>query len=157
MKLILVNMPEFVFKGDIAKIDFDVANGVAKDIKAVSVVPAIEGLKILPSEYFIGDMEAGDVFSASFDVYTSDLDVGTTEIPFKLLFKDVDTDNQYETEGYEVQVEVREPQESALPNPMLFGALIVILVIVAVAVWVRVRRKRGRQGKRQRAKAKDNK
>ncbi len=145
VKLILVNAPEFVLKSDVARIDFDVANGMAKNIKAVSVVPAIEGLKILPSEYFIGDMEAGDVFSASFDVHTSDLSVGETAIPFKVLFKDVDTDKQYETQGYEVHVEVREPQKSELPNQMLFGALLVILVLVVLAVWIRVKRKRGRQ------------
>ena len=53
MKLILVNAPESVFKGDIARIDFDVASGMAKDTKAVTVVSGIEGLKIPPSEYFI--------------------------------------------------------------------------------------------------------
>ena len=148
VKLILVNAPEFVFKEDVAKIEFDVANGMAKDIKAVSVVPAIEGLRILPSEYFIGDMEVGDVFSASFDVYTRDLSIGDTTIPFTLLFKDVDTDKQYEMQGYEVHVEVREPQKSELPSPVLIGALVVILVSVAVAVGVRVKRKRGRREKK---------
>ena len=116
VKLILVNAPEFVFKEDVAKIEFDVANGMAKDIKAVSVVPAIEGLRILPSEYFIGDMEVGDVFSASFDVYTSNLHIGDTEIPFKLVFRDVDTDKRHETAGYEVHIAVREPQKSELPS-----------------------------------------
>jgi flagellar biogenesis protein FliO len=62
-----------------------------------------------------------------------------------LLFKDVDTDRQYETEGYEVLVEVKEPQKSELPNQMLYGALLVILVLVVLAVWVRVKRKRGRR------------
>ena len=146
VKLILVNAPESVFRGEVARIDFDVANGMTKDIKAVSVVPAIGGIKILPSEYFIGDMEAGDVFSASFDIHTSDdLSVGDTTIPFKVVFTDIDTDRQYETEGYEVQVEVREPQESAVPNLTILGAVIVILVIVAVAVLVRAKRKRGRR------------
>ncbi|RJS75623.1 hypothetical protein CW713_11980 [Methanophagales archaeon] len=142
VRLILVNAPEFVFEGDIARIDFDVANGMVKDIKAVSVVPAIEGLRILPSEYFIGDMEVGDVFSASFDVYTRDLGIGDTTIPFTVVFKDVDTDKQYEMQGYEVHVEVRKPQQSELPNQMLFGTLLVILVLVVLAVWVRVKRKR---------------
>ncbi|MEA1956852.1 MAG: hypothetical protein U9N01_00625 [Euryarchaeota archaeon] len=148
VRLILVNAPEFVLKGEIVKIDFDVANGMVKDIKAVSVVPAIEGLRILPSEYFIGDMEVGDVFSASFDVYTSDLSLGETTIPFTLLFKDVDTDKQYETQGYEVHVEVREPQKSELPSPVLIGALVVILVSVAMVIWVRVKRKRERHEKK---------
>ncbi len=148
VRLILVNAPEFVLKGEIVKIDFDVANGMVKDIKAVSVVPAIEGLRILPSEYFIGDMEVGDVFSASFDIYTRDLSIGETTIPFTLLFKDVDTDKQYETQGYEVHVEIREPQKSELPSPVLFVALLVILVSVAVVIWVRVKRKRGRREKK---------
>ena len=148
VKLILVNAPEFVLKGEIARIDFDVANGMAKDIKAVSVMPAIEGLRILPSEYFIGDMEVGDVFSASFDIYTRDLSIGDTTIPFTLLFKDVDTDKQYEMQGYEVHVEVREPQKSKLPSPVLIGALVVILVSVAVAVGVRIKRRRGSREKK---------
>jgi hypothetical protein len=148
VKLILVNAPEFVFKEDVAKIEFDVANGMAKDIKAVSVVPEIEGLRILPSEYFIGDMEVGDVFSASFDLHTSDLSAGDIKIPFTVVFKDVDTDKQYETQGYEVHVEVREQQKSALPNPVLFVALLAILVLVAVLVWVRVKRRRGRREKK---------
>jgi len=143
-----MNAPEFVLKGEIAKIEFDVANGMAKDIKAVSVVPEIEELRILPSEYFIGDMEVGDVFSASFDLHTSDLSAGDIKIPFTVVFKDVDTDKQYETQGYEVHVEVREPQKSELPSPVLIGALLVILVAVAVAVGVRVKRKRGRREKR---------
>ncbi|MGB2841957.1 MAG: hypothetical protein WBC40_05725 [Halobacteriota archaeon] len=148
VKLILVNAPEYVLKEDVAKIDFDVANGMVKDIKAVSVVPVMEGVRILPSEYFIGDMEVGDVFSASFDVYTSDLRTGDTGIPFKLVFRDVDTDKIYETAGYEVHVEVREQQKSELPNPVLFVVLLAIIVLVAVFAWVRVKRKRGRREKR---------
>jgi hypothetical protein len=145
VRLILVNAPEFVFKGDIARIDFDVANGLAKDIKAVSVVPEGGGVKILPSEYFIGDMEVGDVFSASFDLYTTDMDLGETTIPFKVMYTDIDTDKQYEIAGYEVQVEVRELQKSAVPNQAIVGAVVLILVVVGVIVWMRARRKRARE------------
>ena len=148
VKLILVNAPESVLKGEIAKIEFDVANGMTKDIKAVSVFPEIEGLRILPSEYFIGDMEVGDVFSASFDVYTRDLRIGDTEIPFKLVFRDVDTDRRYETAGYEVHIVVKESPKSELPIPLLFVAVLVILVFVAVLVWLGVKRKRERREKR---------
>jgi hypothetical protein len=144
--LILVNAPEFVYKGDIAKIEFDVANGMAKDIKAVSVIQAIDngngGVRILPSQYFIGDMEVGDVFSASFELYTDDLDVGTTEIPFKLVFRDIDTDKRYELPGYDLHIEVKELQDGELPISLLIVALLVIIVVVAGLVWVK--RKRGR-------------
>ncbi len=146
VKLILVNAPEFVNKGAVAKIEFDVANGMAKDIKAVSVIQAVDngngGVRILPSEHFIGDMEVGDVFSASFELYTDDLDVGDTEIPFKLMFRDLDTDKRYEIPGYAVHIEVKEPQKSELPIYLLIVALLVIIVVVAGLVWVK--RKRGR-------------
>jgi len=60
----------------------------------------------------------------------------------------VNTDRRYETTGYEVHIEVKEPQKSELPNPMFFIALFVILFFVAVLVWVRVKRKRGRKEKK---------
>jgi hypothetical protein len=145
VKLILVNAPEFVFRGEVANIDFDVANGMTKDIKAVSVVPAKADLRIFPSEYFIGDMEVGDVFSASFDLHTTNLEVGEITIPFELVFKDIETDRQYEIGGYTVQVEVRQPQKSGSQPLMLGGTLVAILVVVAVVFWMRTRRKRARE------------
>ncbi|MBE0517285.1 MAG: hypothetical protein IBX41_07865 [Methanophagales archaeon] len=157
VKLILVNAPESVYQGEVAKLDFYVANGMTKDIKAVSVVPAIEGLKILPSEYFIGDMEAGDLFSASFDLHTTNLEIGEIAIPFKLVFKDIETERQYEISGYTVQVEVRQPQKSGLPPSMLGGALVGILVIVAVVLWMRAGRKRARERRLSAKKAESNK
>jgi hypothetical protein len=146
VKLILVNVPEFVYKGDIAKIEFDVANGMAKEIKAVSVMHVIEngngGVRILPSEYFIGDMEVGDVFSASFELFTDDFSVGDTEIPFKLVFRDLDTDKRYETPGYVVLLEVKEQQESELPLYLFIIALLVIIVVVSGLVWAKRKRRR---------------
>ena len=146
LRLILVDVPKSVLKGEVAKIDFDVANGLPKDVKAVSVVPVSNGgvrERILPSEYFIGDMEAGDVFSASFDVDTSELNAGENRIAFKLAFRDVSTDKTYETAGYEVRIEVKEPQKDALPA-MSFVALPVILLSVIAVVWVRVKVKQRR-------------
>ena len=146
VRLILVDAPKSVLKGEVAKIDFDVANGMPKDVKAVSVVPVSNGegrVRILPSEYFIGDMEAGDVFSASFDVDTSELNAGENRIAFKLAFRDIDTDKIYETVGYEVRIEVKEPQKDALPAmSMSFVALPVILLSVVAVVWVRVKHRR---------------
>jgi hypothetical protein len=146
VKLILVDAPDSVVKGEMAKIDFDVANGMAKDIKAVSVVPMRSGLKLLPSEYFIGDMEVGDVFSASFELHTNDLELGETTIPFKVIFKDVSTDKQYETAGYEVQLEVKEAPKSELPYPLLLGGIVVLVLLIVALIWLRARRKRARQG-----------
>ncbi len=146
LRLILVDAPRSVLKGEVAKIDFDVANGMPKDVKAVSVVPVSNGeweVRILPSEYFIGDMEAGDVFSASFDVDSSELSAGDNRIAFKLAFRDIDTDRIYETAGYEVHIEVKEPQKDALPAmSMSCIAFPAILLSVIAVMWVRVKQRR---------------
>ena len=146
VKLILVNASDSVLKGDVARIDFDAANGMAKDVKAVSVVPVNNGegrVRILPSEYFIGDMEAGDVFSASFDVDTSELSTGDNRISFKLTFRDINSGRIYETAGYDVNIEVKEPQKDALPGrSMAFVAIPVILLSLVAVVWVRGKKKR---------------
>jgi hypothetical protein len=145
VKLILVAAPDFVYQGEVARIEFDVANGKAKDIKAVSVIPTASGLKLLPSEYFIGDMEVGDIFSASFDLHTSDLDLGELTIPFELLYKDVETDKIYTGEGYSVTLEVREPQTSTMPATLLAGAAVLVIIIIGLMLWMRARRRRARE------------
>jgi len=161
VKLILVNAPESVFRGEIAKLEFDVANGMSKEVKAVSVVPVLpvapavgegagvgaDGVRILPSECFIGDMEEGDVFSASFDLYTGSSQRGDFKIPFRLVFKDADTDDRYESPGYEVVVEVKEPQKKGLPNQMLFVVVLGLCFAAVLLGWVGTRRRR-RRGQR---------
>lgn len=145
IKLILVDAPESVAKGEVAKIEFDVANGMPKDVKAVTVVPVSDSRKvrILPSQYFVGDMEVGDVFSASFDIDSSELKVGDNKIAFDLSYRDIDTDRIYETRGYEVNIEVKEQQKEALPAIALaFVALLVVLLVVGVILWRRAKRRK---------------
>ncbi len=145
IKLILVAAPESVAKGEVAKIEFDVANGMPKDVKAVTVVPVSDSRKvrILPSQYFVGDMEVGDVFSASFDIDSSELKVGDNKIAFNLSFRDIDTDRIYETRGYEVNIEVKERQKEAIPAIALaFVALLVVLLVVGVIMWRRAKRRK---------------
>ena len=59
------------------------------------------------------------------------------------MFRDVNTDKISETAGYEVRIEVKEPQKDAL-LPMSFVALPVILLAVIAVVWVRVKVKQRR-------------
>jgi hypothetical protein len=144
VRLILVDAPKSVSKGEIARIEFDVANGMGKNIKAASVIPittSADNMRVMPSEEFIGDIEADDVLSASFDVDTSDLSVGENEIGFKLIFRDADTDRIYETEPYEVHIEVKESHGGDSKfSPFLVFALILLLV-VGLVVYVVYRSK----------------
>jgi len=109
------------------------------------VVPTTSGLKLLPSEYFIGDMEVGDIFSASFDLHTNDLDLGELTIPFELLYKDVETDKIYTGEGYSVTLEVRETQTSTMPTTLLAGAAVLVIIVIGLVLWMRARRRRARE------------
>jgi len=145
IKLILVAAPDSVAKGEVAKIEFDVANGMTKDVKAVTVVPVSDSrnVRILPSQYFVGDMEVGDVFSASFDIDSTELRVGDNKLAFDLSYRDIDTDRIYETRGYEVKIEVKEQQKEAIPAITLaFVALLVVLVVVGVFLWRRAKRRK---------------
>ena len=145
IKLILVAAPESVAKGEVAKIELDVANGMPKDVRAVTVVPVSDSRKvrILPSQYFVGDMEVGDVFSASFDIDSSELKVGANKITFDLSYRDIDTDRIYEIRGYEVNIEVKEQQKEDLPAIALaFVALLVVLLVVGVIMWRRAKRRK---------------
>ena len=145
IKLILLAAPESVAKGEVAKIEFDVANGMPKDVKAVTVVPVSDSRKvrILPSQYFVGDMEVGDVFSASFDIDSSELKVGDNKIAFNLSYRDIDTDRIYEIRGYDVNIEVKEQQKEDLPAiGLAFVALLVVLLVVGVIMWRRAKRRK---------------
>jgi len=139
VRIILVNAPRSVFKGEKARIDFDVANGMTKDVKGVSVIPE-DRIRILPSEYFIGDMEAGDVFSASFDIDTTDLDEGIHKVSFKLRFRDEETDRIYEIPGYEVEIGVKGQQKEET-NWLFFVLPPALLIPAIVFLWMRIRKR----------------
>ena len=141
MHLILVDAPAKVKRGEDARIEFDVANGMEKPVSAVSVIPCepYEQMRILPSESFIGDMDAGDVFSASFTVDTSTLPQGENTLRFKLRFRDVSTGRMHETPPCVVKIFV-EPQEErpARSFPLLATAFALFaVVILAFFVWWR--------------------
>jgi len=138
VRIILVRAPRYVPQGETASIELEVANGMPKGIKAVSVVPASE-LRIMPSEYFIGDMEADDVFSASFDVDTSDLSPGTYEIPFKLFFKDDESGRFYEA-SLNVSFDVIEASKE---SNYLFVLLPALFIAVVLSTLLFRRRRRG--------------
>ncbi|MDF2955014.1 MAG: hypothetical protein OD815_000630 [Candidatus Alkanophagales archaeon MCA70_species_2] len=95
----------------------------------------------MPSEYFIGDMDADDVFSASFDVDTSDLIAGAYEIPFKLFLKDEEGGKFYESSlnvSFEVMAESKESNYMLVLLPTLFVAAVFSAVLLR-------RRSRGKQ------------
>jgi len=73
-------------KGSSSRVTLEVYNAKTETITGVLVAP-VSDATIIPSKYFIGSMEPDDVFSATFDVYTDNLDYGDYSLGFKVLFK----------------------------------------------------------------------
>jgi hypothetical protein len=76
-------------------------------------------------------------------VDTSELSTGDNRIAFKLTFRDINSGRIYETPGYDVDIEVKEPQKNALPAmSMSLVAVPLILLSVVAVVWVRVKQRK---------------
>ncbi|MDI6860154.1 MAG: hypothetical protein QMC85_06640 [Methanocellales archaeon] len=139
VRLILVETPALVSKGEIARISLDVANAKLSEITGVSVIPVTE-VVLAPSEAFIGTMEPDDVFSANFDVDTTDLSLGKHDIDFKVAYKD--GERFYETAVYTVSFNVVEAPTTELPPiPLLISILVVVALVTGYCVYRRKRSK----------------
>jgi len=83
---IFTSIPRSIKKGESSRITLEVYNAKTEYITGVMVTP-ISKIMTLPSQYFIGAMEPDDVFSASFDIFTNDLNYGNNTIEFEVSFK----------------------------------------------------------------------
>jgi len=86
VEIIFHEIPSVVQKGDTIGIALEVFNAKPTSISGVTVVP-ICNETILPSKYFIGEMNSDDVFSAHFTLETDNLKFGEHAIEFKVTFK----------------------------------------------------------------------
>jgi len=137
---VLYAIPDTIKQHGSDRITLEVYNAKSDTITGVTVIP-VTSLKTSPSEYFIGSMDADDVFSASFDVYSEDLDLGDYSIGFKVAFKQ--GNNFFESPTLSETIEV-------IPNDTSnesgdFGLILVIIgflvVVVIIAVFI-VRKRR---------------
>ena len=151
---IFTSIPRSIKKGESSRITLEVYNSKTEYITGVMVTP-ISKIMTLPSQYFIGAMEPDDVFSATFDIFTDDLNYGNNTIEFEVSFKQ---GNEYfktpiisssfsvvkgEGSNYQ-QYEGNSEQDQGQPFGNILGiclpVIIVIIVIIAVFVIWRKRR-----------------
>ena len=119
----------------------EVYNAKAESISGVIVTP-ITDVQVSPTQYFIGSMDPDDVFSASFDVYTSDLEIGNSyDIDFKVTFKQ--GENYYETSTVGTSFSVTEPVDSnaGLTNNLALIFISIVLIIVNLLYFIRKKRR----------------
>ena len=142
---VFTGLPKSIKKGGSARITLEVYNAKTEPITGVMVTP-ISDATILPSQYFIGAMDPDDVFSASFDIFTDDLDYGNSTVDFEVSFKQ---GNEYyktptisstfyvgKNEGANFQRSESTSSEMQSQPDLLSSCLPVILIIIVVIVVV---------------------
>ena len=137
---VLYSFPSTISKGTSSKVRLEVYNAKSDSISGVLVTPVSE-VTVSPSQYFIGSMDADDVFSASFDVITDDLDIGSEySINFKVSFKQ--GDNYYETPAVSSSFKVIKPVESGGGEMNLIFITIFIIIIIGLFLFYRLKKRK---------------
>jgi LPXTG-motif cell wall-anchored protein len=110
-----------------ATLNLNVANPRENTLNAVTIVPSAQGLRFSPERYYIGTMDADEVFTISFGVQSVDpvqrSGQGASNISFVAEFKNGDT--WHSSEPYITTYSP--PMQDARPNnnllPLAIGAL----------------------------------
>jgi len=127
---VLYSIPSTIGKGSTSKVRLEVYNAKTESISGVIVTPVTDVI-LSPSQYFIGSMDADDVFSASFNIHTENLEIGSEQtINFKVLFKQ--GDNYYETPMVSSSFKVVQPTENNSGGSLSQTALIIFIIIIIV-------------------------
>ncbi len=140
---IFTSLPKSIKKGESARITLEVYNAKTESITGVMVTP-LSDTTILPSQYFIGAMDSDDVFSASFDIFTDDLDYGNHTIEFEVSFKQgteyfktptiSTTFSVGKTDGSNFQRTESSSTETQLQPDIVSACLPIILIIIIIVV-----------------------
>lgn len=111
-----------------ASINLNVANPRENTLNAVTIVPSAEGMRFSPERYYIGTMDADEVFTINFGVDYSDPAARSARtVSFVAEFKNGDT--WHESEPYITTY--NPPQDNAQPNSNLLFLVIGALVLMA--------------------------
>jgi len=128
---VMYTMPSSLMKGSSDTIRLEVYNAKQTGISGVTIVPVTDdGSMVIPSEYFIGEMDADDVFSASFTLDSSSASVGNHTLGFKVIFKQ--GSDYYETplKSYSYSVTNSVSSQSAdLTTPIMIIGFLAIMVL----------------------------
>jgi hypothetical protein len=139
---VLAGIPATVPQGTKARISLEVYNAKDEPVSGVLVIP-LSTPNAYPSQYFIGTMDPDDVFSASFDIATTNMTVGDHSVAFIVSYKQGTT--YYQTPPVTASFSVSTARPAGGQGGMLLtGAIIFILLILGVSVylvWSRRRKK----------------
>ena len=144
VRLIASKFPSSIIIGEIAEMELDTVNTRSDEAKSAIVVPLTEGLLYQPSEYYIGNMRPGDLYTAQFKIDTSNMKTGVNNLDFKVRYKDA---NGYQESDVctltlnAVAMEAAKTNTAASSGGFIIP-IVVILVIIALGSVLYIRRRK---------------
>lgn len=118
-------------------IDIDIVNYHQGSVRGVSIVPVAEGMSFYPTEYFIGEMNPDDLYTAKFNVTQG---AGNSNVEFKAVY--YNGDNRHEDSvTLDLGPAVQQSSSGGFLSYLIW--LILILLIVGVAAHFYLKKKKG--------------
>jgi hypothetical protein len=137
---IIYSSPETIEKGETKEIRLKIYNAKNDEINAVRIKPITEA-QITPNEYFIGSMDADDLYAVTFDLSTGNLSENQTyPISYEITFKQ--DNNVYSNIPVTTSVTVQSIEKSNGTEYIIAIIGFIILVGILFIVFY-LRRKRG--------------
>lgn len=131
---LIYSFPNTLRKGSSSEVRLEVYNAKTESISGVIVTP-ITDVPVFPSKYFIGSMDPDDVFSASFNIYSNNLEIGKNyTVDFEVSFKQ--GDNYYETDSVGSSFMVL---KQTTENGTDLSIYIIILFAVIIFIYLLIR------------------
>jgi hypothetical protein len=136
---VLYEMPDYIAQHGSERISLEIYNAKSDTITGVTVIP-ITNFSTSPTEYFIGSMDSDDVFSASFDVLSDDLEPGNYSIGFKVAFKQGNNYFESPTISKEVMVVSNDRNAESIDTGLaitVIGFIVLLVIILFFILWKR--------------------
>ena len=134
---VLYNLPESINQHGSDRITLEIYNAKSDTITGVTVIP-VTNFSTSPSEYFIGSMDSDDVFSASFDVFSKDLDPGNYSMGFKVSFKQGNNYFESPVISETIMVTSNNTNTNAIDSnfaTMVIGIIVLLVIVIFLGLW----------------------
>lgn len=134
---VLYNLPDSIVEQGSDRITLEIYNAKSDTITGVTVIPVTE-FYTSPSEYFIGSMNSDDVFSASFDVFSKDLDPGNYSMGFKVSFKQGNNYFESPVIAETIMVSPNNTNTNSIDSgfaTMIIGLMVLLVIVIFFILW----------------------
>ena len=112
--------------------EIDIINNHLGGVRKVTIVPVGDGVSFYPTEYYIGEMKAGDLFTAKFNI-TQD-PKADTEVEFKAVY--LNGDNKHE-DSVLLDIGPATSQSGGIGRILIILVIILLLVVIVAHFYLK--------------------